>query len=55
MKSIKEMTQGELAAFIQSHLREKGIDVVLSGGALLFALPLNTSIIFLNHSRPAKN
>ena len=33
MKSIKEMTQGELAAFVQSHLREKGIDVVLSGGA----------------------
>ena len=33
MKSIKEMTQGELAAFIQTHLREKGIDVVLSGGA----------------------
>ena len=27
------MTQGELAAFVQSHLREKGIDVVLSGGA----------------------
>jgi hypothetical protein len=33
MKSVKEMTQGELAAFVQSHLREKGIDVVLSGGA----------------------
>ncbi len=33
MKSIKEMTQGELAAFVQSHLREKGIDVVLSSGA----------------------
>ena len=33
MKSIKEMTQGELAAFIQSRLREKGFDVVLSGGA----------------------
>ena len=33
MKSIKEMTQGELAAFIQSHLREKGIDVILSGCA----------------------
>jgi hypothetical protein len=32
MKSIKEMTQGELAAFIQTHLREKEIDVVLSGG-----------------------
>jgi len=33
MKSIKEMTQGELAALVQSNLREKGIDVVLSGGA----------------------
>ena len=33
MKSIKEMTQGELAALIQSRLREKGFDVVLSGGA----------------------
>jgi hypothetical protein len=33
MKSIKEMTQGELAAFVQSHLRKKGIDAVLSGGA----------------------
>jgi len=33
MKSIKEMTQGELAALIQSRLREKGVDVVLSGGA----------------------
>lgn len=27
------MNQGELAAFIDSHLREKGIQVVLSGGA----------------------
>jgi len=33
MKSIKKMTNAELAAFIQSHLRNKGIDVVLSGGA----------------------
>lgn len=33
MKSIREMTQGKLAAFVQSRLREKGIDVVLSGGA----------------------
>lgn len=32
MKSIKEMTPGELAAFIQSRLKKKGIDVVLSGG-----------------------
>jgi hypothetical protein len=27
------MTQGELGAFVQSHLRKKGIEVVLSGGA----------------------
>jgi len=33
MKTIKMMSLGELAAFIQSHLKEKGIDVVLSGGA----------------------
>lgn len=33
MKSIKKMTNAELAAFVESRLREKGIDVVLSGGA----------------------
>jgi len=33
MKAIREMTSAELAAFIQSHLLEKGIDVILSGGA----------------------
>ena len=33
MKSIGKMTQGELGAFIQSQLREKGIEVILSGGA----------------------
>jgi len=33
MKSIKRMTNAELAAFIESHLLERGIDVVLSGGA----------------------
>jgi hypothetical protein len=33
MKSIAEMTQGELAAFIDSHLQKRGISVVLSGGA----------------------
>jgi len=41
MKSIKEMTQGELAAFIQSHLRDKGIDVVLSGGATVSIYSIN--------------
>lgn len=33
MKSISEMNLGELAAFIDTHLREIGINVVLSGGA----------------------
>jgi hypothetical protein len=33
MKSVNKMTQGELGAFIQSHLRKKGIEVVLAGGA----------------------
>jgi hypothetical protein len=33
MKSVARMTQGELGAFVQTHLREKGIEVILSGGA----------------------
>ena len=35
MKTIADMSQAELAAFIQSHLLSKGIDVVLSGGAVV--------------------
>jgi hypothetical protein len=33
VKKISEMTQGELGAFIQTHLRESGVEVVLSGGS----------------------
>jgi len=33
VKSIGKMTHAELAAFVQTHLRQKGIEVVLSGGA----------------------
>ncbi len=33
MKPVSEMTQIELSAFVQSHLRDYGIDVVLCGGA----------------------
>jgi hypothetical protein len=33
VKPIKEMSQVELAAYIQSSLRPSGIDVVLSGGS----------------------
>lgn len=33
MKSVDEMTQAEIGAFVNSHLWKKGIQVVLSGGA----------------------
>lgn len=33
MKTIKDMSIGELAAFISSYLKRNGIDVVLSGGS----------------------
>lgn len=35
MKPIRDMTQAELGAYVQSHLGAKGIDVVLSGGAVV--------------------
>lgn len=35
MKPVREMTQAELGAYVQSHLGSKGIDVVLSGGAVV--------------------
>jgi hypothetical protein len=35
MKHIGDMTQAELGAYVHSHLQEKGIDVVLSGGAVV--------------------
>lgn len=35
MKPIKEMSQAELAAFVQNHLRSKVIEVILSGGAVV--------------------
>jgi len=33
MKSVSKMTQGEVGAFVQTQLRKKGIEVILSGGA----------------------
>ncbi len=33
MKKIENMTLGEFAAFVQSHLRENEIECILSGGA----------------------
>ncbi len=33
MKAIADMSRADLGAFVQEHLRSRGIDVVLSGGA----------------------
>ncbi len=33
MIAISEMSRADLGAFVQEHLRDRGIDVVLSGGA----------------------
>lgn len=33
MKSVAEMSRAELGAWVQEHLRARGIDMVLSGGA----------------------
>jgi hypothetical protein len=33
MKQISQMSQIEIAAFVQTHLLSEGIKVVLSGGA----------------------
>lgn len=33
MKPVAKMTRAELAAYIQSHLRSKGIEAVLTGGS----------------------
>lgn len=47
MKTINNMNLGELAAFIDTHLREKGISVVLSGGASV--------AIYSNHKYVSKD
>lgn len=33
MKSIREMSQIEVAAYVQTHLQAQGVSVILSGGA----------------------
>ena len=35
MKPISQMSQLELAAYVHDHLRQQGIDVVLSGGSVV--------------------
>jgi hypothetical protein len=41
MKSIDKMTQAELAAYVQSHLRNKKINVTLSGGTAVSIYTVN--------------
>jgi hypothetical protein len=47
VKSINSMTQGELAAYIESNLRKSGVNVVLSGGACV--------AIYSNHQYVSKD
>jgi hypothetical protein len=47
MKVVADMTQGELAAYIDTHLRAEGIKVVLSGGACV--------AIYSNHKYVSKD
>ena len=35
MKEISKMNEAELSAYVQSHLKKAGIDVVLSGGSVV--------------------
>jgi hypothetical protein len=35
LKAISEMNQAELAAYVQNHLSARGVEVVLSGGAVV--------------------
>lgn len=44
MKPIHEMTQIEIAAFVQTHLEQNGIHVVLSGGAATGYFSQNTYV-----------
>lgn len=47
MKAVCEMSQGELAAYVDTHLQEKDIAVVLSGGASV--------AIYSNHKYVSKD
>ena len=41
MKELRKMTQAEVAAYVQNHLKRRGITVVLSGGAAVAIYSLN--------------
>lgn len=46
MKAVAEMTIGELAAFVCSHLKTQGIEVVLTGGACVAVYTNNVYISY---------
>ena len=46
MKPIQEMTQIELAAYVQTRLRRKGIEMILSGGASVAFYSSNQYVSF---------
>jgi len=46
VKSVRAMSQAELAAYVHSRLREEGIDVVLTGGA---AVSIHSSNRYVSH------
>jgi hypothetical protein len=45
MKRFSKMSQAEVAAFVQTHLKNQGIDVILSGGA---AVSLYTDNLYIS-------
>ena len=60
MKSIADMTRAELTAYIQSHLRNNDIEVVLSGGSAVSIysgekyVSLDLDLVTITYSRRSK-
>jgi hypothetical protein len=60
VKSVKDMSIGELAAFISSHLKRNGIDAILSGGSCVSIysenkyVSLDLDFIEFGHCCPAR-
>jgi len=45
MKTVQEMTVGEFGAYIASHLKSCGVDVVLTGGSCVTIYSNNRYIV----------
>ena len=62
MKPVGEMSQAEVAAYVQSHLRKKEIELVLSGGAAVaiyndkyVSLDIDLIIVYSAKTKEIKN